>query len=206
MLVQKVVRTLQIMRVVRCFSQINMGVVMIYRLILILLVSGTMIAGSVNAKKNEAHVHGVATLQVVQDKNTLSFDLDSPLENFLGFEHAPRTEKQKQMVTQMIEKLRRPEFIFTLTDKAQCTAGEVKFKSSVLELGVEEKKVKTKNNDHAGIEIAMIFHCRVPTALKEIEVKLFDVFPGMHRLNVQLLGPRGQSFVKLTSRQPRISW
>jgi hypothetical protein len=179
---------------------------MIYRNNLILLFLGVMVVGSVNAKKNEAHVHGVATLQAVQHQNTLQFDLDTPLDNLLGFEHVPRTEKQKQKVSQMLEKLRRPDSMFIFTDKAQCVVGDVNIKSPVLGLGEVEKDMKAKNDEHAGIEVAMTFRCRELKSLKEIEVKLFEMFPGMHRLNVQLVGPRGQSFVKLTPRQPRISW
>ena len=49
------------------------------------------------------HVHGVASLQVAVDGNTLTLNLESPLDNVLGFEHAPRSEKQKAAVRSMDE-------------------------------------------------------------------------------------------------------
>src|SRR5690606_12673416 len=43
------------------------------------------------AHDNKAHVHGSAVLQVVMDGETVELALQSPLNNLLGFEHAPRT-------------------------------------------------------------------------------------------------------------------
>ena len=76
-----------------------------HRWIFISLAWAAVTGGSAMAHEPGAHVHGVATLQVTQDQDTLSIDLDSPLDNLLGFEHAPRTDKQKQAVQQMIENL-----------------------------------------------------------------------------------------------------
>ena len=48
------------------------------------------------AHDNKAHVHGSAVLQVVMDGETVELALQSPLDNLVGFEHAPRTESQKK--------------------------------------------------------------------------------------------------------------
>ncbi|GAA4033211.1 DUF2796 domain-containing protein [Actimicrobium antarcticum] len=153
-----------------------------------------------------AHVHGLAMLQVTQDQNTVSIDLDSPLGNLLGFERAPDTDKQKQAVQQMIEKLRQPEKLFALTAAAQCTAGPVQLTAPVLQLGVPEKGGAEKDGEHAGIEFAVSFHCRMPAALKDLNVNLFNAFSGLHQLDVQVVGPRGQSAAKLTPKQRRLFW
>lgn len=176
-----------------------------HQYIFILFVWG-VICGQARAYEPGAHVHGVATLQVTQDQNTLSLDLDSPLDNFLGFEHAPGNTRQKQAVQRMIEKLRQPETLFVLTAAAQCTAAPVHLKVPVLNLGKTEKGDPAKDSDHAEIAMEITFHCRMPAALKDMEIKLFDAFPGIHRLDAQVVGPRGQSAAKVTIKHPRLSW
>jgi hypothetical protein len=176
-----------------------------------LMVAAAVVAasGNVLAAKTGAHVHGEATLQVVQDGATVTIHLESPLENLVGFEHAPRNDMQKQKVNAMAEKLRQPETLFALTPGAQCKPGSVQLTAPVLNLGGAEKNGRSeqkKDDGHAGLDAEMTFTCAVPAALKEIEVKLFEAFRGIHRIDAQVAGPRGQSAVKLTSRKRRLSW
>jgi len=62
-----------------------------------------------------AHVHGAARLQVAVDGNTLNLQLETPLASLVGFEHAPRTNQQKQALQAMAERLRQAGEIFTPT-------------------------------------------------------------------------------------------
>jgi hypothetical protein len=161
--------------------------------------------GQVLAHEPGAHVHGNATLQIAVDGPTVQLDLDSPLDNLLGFEHAPRSSKEKQAAQAMADTLRRPAALFILTPAAQCTPASVQLTAPVLNLGTPEAGA-AQDGDHADLEAGFAFNCRVPSALKDIEVKLFDAFPGIHRLDTQVAGPRGQAAAKLTTKQRRLSW
>ncbi len=44
------------------------------------------------------HVHGVGTLQLVLEENSLSVELRLPAINVVGFEHAPNDAQQKAAV------------------------------------------------------------------------------------------------------------
>lgn len=153
-----------------------------------------------------AHVHGVAILQVAVDGSTVQLGLDTPLDNLLGFEHAPRTGKEKQAVQAMADMLRHPEKLFIPTPAAQCTPGTVQLDAPVLNLGKAEHNAGEEDGDHADLEAAITFDCRVPSALKGFEVRLFDPFPRIRRLNAQVVGPRGQSAARLTTNQRLLSW
>jgi hypothetical protein len=153
-----------------------------------------------------AHVHGVATLQVTLEQDSLTFALESPLANLLGFEHAPRNDKQKQAVQRMADTLRHPETLFAMPSAAQCAPGPVQLESSALQLGVDGKGDAAQDDGHADIDADMSFRCRVPAALTSFDVKLFDAFPGIRQLNVQMVGPHGQSAATLTAKQRRFSW
>ena len=174
-----------------------------------LTLAAAMTCGHVLAAKPGAHVHGEARLQVIHDGNTVTINLESPLHNLLGFEYAPRTDKQRQRVHAMADQLRRPEALFVLTPAAQCKAGPVQLTAPVLSLGVVEKNDQSRKNDddgHAGLDAEMTFTCGTPAALKDVEVKLFDAFRGIRQLDAQAVGPRGQSAAKLTSKKRRLEW
>lgn len=161
------------------------------------------------AARAGAHVHGEAMLQVVQDGSMVTISLESPLDNFLGFEYAPRTEKQRQKAKAMEESLRQPETLFVLTPEAQCKAGPVQLVAPVLGLNgtAQGNQPKKKEDDeHAGLEAEIRFTCAAPAALKGIEVKLFDAFRGIRRIDAQVVGLRGQSAAKLTSKKRRLAW
>lgn len=169
------------------------------------VVAALLAGGQVLAHEPGAHVHGNATLQIAVDGSTVQLDLDTPLDNLLGFEHAPRSSKEKQAAQAMAATLRHPEALFVLTPAAQCTPGSVQLTAPVLNLGTPEADT-AKDGDHAELEAVISFNCRVPSALKDIEVKLFDAFPGIRQLHTQLAGPRGQAAAKLTTNQRRLSW
>ncbi|MEM7378875.1 MAG: DUF2796 domain-containing protein [Pseudomonadota bacterium] len=52
-------------------------------------------------KALDPHVHGIATLQLVQEGGELAITLDSPAASLIGFEHAPETDAQMAAVEQL---------------------------------------------------------------------------------------------------------
>jgi hypothetical protein len=42
--------------------------------------------------------------------------------------------------------------------------------------------------------------------LRDLEVNLFDPFPGLKRLNVEVAGPKGQKAAQLGPKQRKVSW
>lgn len=148
-----------------------------------------------------AHVHGVAKLQVAVDGNTLTLDFESPLDSLLGFEHMPRNEKQKAAVRAMAERLNKPGGLFLPSPAASCTVQSVKLESPVL-----EPAKKNDGDGHADLDAEFIFKCAQPNELHGMEVKLFDAFSNLRRLDVQVATARGQTAARLTPAQRHVSW
>lgn len=148
-----------------------------------------------------AHVHGIAKLQVAVDGNILTLGFESPLDNLLGFEHMPRNDKQKAAVRAMAERLNKPETLFLPTLAARCVPVSAKLESPVL-----EPEKKTGGDGHADLDADFVFKCAQPGELRGMEVKLFDAFANLRRLDVQVAGARGQAAVRLTPAQRQISW
>lgn len=151
----------------------------------------------------EAHVHGVATLQIAVDGKTLQLNLESPLHSLLGFEHAPRTEKQKAAVMEMENQLRQAGRLFRPTAAAGCSLKSVKLDSLVL---ASDQSPEHGVHDHADLDGEFIFECAHPNELRDIEVKIFDAFPGLKSLKTEAATPRGQRAATLTAAKRRIDW
>lgn len=158
---------------------------------------------SAHAHSNKAHVHGNATMQVVVDGQHIEIDLQSPLDSLVGFEHAPRTEKQKQAIKAVEERFAAPAALFVPSAEAKCTA-----EPAALTMPFKSESTAAKNDKdaHSDLEAVIRFQCEQPAELKGMEVKLFGAFTRLHRLDVQMMTPRGQSAARLTPKQPKLQW
>ena len=179
------------------------------------------------AHGGEKHVHGHAALEVAVDGNRLQLGFRSPLDNLIGFEHAPRTDQQKDAVRRMAAELRKPAQQFVPTAEARCTPDPVRLASEVIDpslLGGEAPpagaakpqtppprdkhghKGHKGDHGHAELEAQFVFRCEQPEKLSGLEVKLFDAFKGLKRIDVQVAGARKQAAARLTPKNRRVSW
>jgi hypothetical protein len=184
----------------------------------LLLAAGVWLPAS--ARAAEAHVHGIGKLDVIAEGADLTLRLESPLDNLVGFERAPRNAKEQAAVRRMAAALR-SEKAFVPTRAAQCRLSGVSLESPVLNdelLGnspppagqahakdAHEAK-HGHGKEHADLVADYAFQCGDPAALVGLEARLFDTFKALERLDVQVVGPRGQTGAKLTLDSRRVSW
>lgn len=159
----------------------------------------------------EPHVHGAAALEIAVDGNTLVVTLESPLDSLVGFERAPRSGAERERVRRAAGRLRDAAAMFRPTPEAGCLAEKVALASPVIEpglLGEPGKPAAAGHGEDGHAELAgeWRFACARPELLKGMEVRLFDAFPGIRRLAVQVAGPRGQSGATLTPKARMLSW
>ncbi|HEX4917573.1 MAG TPA: DUF2796 domain-containing protein [Limnobacter sp.] len=155
---------------------------------------------------DEAHVHGVGELEVVQDGPRVSISLYSPLHNVLGFERAPRTEAEKSRVKASNAQLK-SKGLYDFTPAAQCQQTDVRIRSEVLNPhghGPGADHQHAGGSEHSDVKVIWEFECAKPEAVKEIDVRLFKVFPGFETLQTQALFAKGQVGAKLTSKQSKL--
>jgi hypothetical protein len=156
-----------------------------------LLASGVFAAGP--------HEHGVVKLDVAVEGNRVSLLMDSPLANLVGFERAPRTDAERQRVDTAIAALQAAATLFRVDAAAGCAPGPVSLNASALEgqqAGVEA--------GHADIDASYAFKCGrgVPGF---IDVRLFEAFPSVQRIDVQLVTNTGQAKRTLTRAATRLT-
>ena len=159
------------------------------------LASMTLIGAPALAGK--AHEHGVMKLDVAIEGSTLSIAIDSPLDSFLGFERAPRTDAERKAAADLLTRLRGPDKgapLFSPDAAAQCTLSKAEVDAPVL----EAPKPAAAQGVHADLTASYTYTCAQPGQLKTLGVGLFDVWRRLGRIDVQVAGPQGQSRQTLT--------
>jgi hypothetical protein len=165
----------------------------------LLLLASALTAMPTTAEHREhgTHVHGSGQLNVVLDGTTLEIELDSPAANLVGFEHAPRNADERGQLEQAMARLHDTAALFTLPAAAGCQLQEVK---------VAEEGAGEEEGGHGDINALYRFTCNTPSALRGIELRLFELYPLTERLAVQLIGPGGQQGLTLTPTSRYLSF
>lgn len=149
----------------------------------------------------EVHVHGQARLAVAIDGHTLTLMLESPADSLVGFERAPRTAKERAAVAAMKQTLEQADKLFLPTPAAACKPTRVNLTSPLL-----GSAPKPGHEGHADLDGEFVFKCAQPQYLRDLEVRLFERFPGLKKLNVEVAGPQGQKAAQLSAARSKIGW
>lgn len=183
-----------------------------------------LLAFGTSAVAHEAHVHGIAHMNLLVEKQAVEIDLVTPLANVLSFEHEPETEGQKQEVRDMAAIMRNAGKLFILPADAQCEVKEVSMSSEVIspellsaEVEIEHQGGHEHNehshgggheeeHGHSDLDVDIAFICRNPEKLDGINVGMFKAFPNLHEIEVQMVTPKGQSAAELTPDSAVIRW
>jgi hypothetical protein len=178
-------------------------------------------------RHHEAHVHGVAHMNVAVEGDTVYIEFSSPAANIVGFEHHPETAEQKKAIKASIAKLKAGDKLFKLSSKAQG-----KLTKSVVDTDIanalhpephaehSDEHAKHHKSDkkhgqehhhadeherHSEFKTEYRFVCKKPEKLAHIEVMLFDIFPGIEHIEVQILTEKTQTALELTARKYKIA-
>ncbi|MDE2367230.1 MAG: DUF2796 domain-containing protein, partial [Betaproteobacteria bacterium] len=177
------------------------------------------------------HVHGQAILEIAIDEAMVQVNLNSPLDNLLGFEHAPRNERERKIARTMATKLHQADNLFIFTPAARCRLESARLESPMLSpdllMPVSGNSVGKSgggtsgiskapspapsapvaaSDDHAELDATWNFRCVQPQALQGLDVRLFQAFPGLRRIDAAIAGPKGQSSARLSPTSTRLKW
>lgn len=161
------------------------------------------------------HVHGTARMQLAIEGKSMEVALTAPLDSLLGFEHAPRNDSQRKAVREMMARLNDSATLLIPSAAAQCKGEKPLITAPALE--TKDKPHRhgkhhdahdhAKHEDeHAEIEAVFSFYCTSPAALRGMEVRLFDAFPRLQRLQAEVAAPGKQSAASLTRELRTLSW
>jgi hypothetical protein len=150
-----------------------------------------------------AHVHGQLKLDVVIEGPTVVIEMESPLDNFVGFEHAPKTDDEKKIAESAVAQLRAADQLFKIDPAANCKLGPVTLRSAALGLGKAETHA---GEGHADLDGTFAFNCTNAAAAKFIDLGLFTAFKGARQVDAQIVSPQGQFKRTLKRPSARLAW
>jgi len=148
------------------------------------------------------HEHGVVRIDVAVEPGRVTLLMQSPLANLIGFERAPRNDAERKLVDAALTTLNAAATLFKIDPAAGCTPGPVELNAAALEGGKAD--AAQAEAGHADIDASFSFKCRkvVPAF---VDVGLFAAFPGMQRIDVQLVNGNAQFKRTLTRPATRLS-
>lgn len=155
----------------------------------------------------DAHEHGVASLNVALDGQTLEIQLQSPAMNLVGFEHEAKSDADKAKVAAARQHLEQPQALFALPIEAKCALQDSELDSPLFGGHAHDEHEHADEHGHSDIDASYRFACANAEALQTLELgSFFGTFPGTEKLEVQLIGPNGQQGAELTPRNSRLSF
>jgi len=168
-----------------------------------LMILGALLLPVAGAFAAGPHEHGVVKLDVAVEPGRVTLLMESPLANLVGFERAPRTDAERQRVDAALSILNAAATLFKIDPAAGCTPGTVEMNAAAL--GDEYKPGATPPDaGHADLDASFSFKCKkvVPSF---VDIGLFAAFPGVQRIDVQLITGNAQSKRTLTRPTARLS-
>lgn len=185
-------------------------------------------------RQHDAHEHGHVAMQVVLEGDTLAIEIEAPGMDVVGFEHAPHSDEDKNLIVQALSKLEDAQLMFTLPKKAQCTLSHVHVEHGAIEseehegghsgaedhhadkkghhTGAEDHHADKKGHhadeesNHSAFHGRYEWRCGAPDALKRIQVRYFESFPATDEIEASVIGPNSQTALELTADSAEIKF
>jgi hypothetical protein len=151
--------------------------------------AAALLAGFAQRVAAGPHQHGVGNLEISLDGGALAVRLTLPVESLVGFERAPKNEAEWKRAAAALEKLRATGEWLRPAAAGACALKSARLDGSVLDpAGAAQTK-----GGHADVVADVAFDCKAPAALKTIEVRLFEAFTRLKRIDSKVVTARGAS-------------
>jgi hypothetical protein len=177
---------------------------------LLLITAGAAQGASTAAREQGVHAHGHGVLEVAVEGHELHLALHIPAVNVLGFEHAARTDAQRDAVQHALATFKRGQDLFVPSAAARCALD-----SAEVALGAEAAPAHATEHGHTGktpgpaapaaadgethseLRAEWRFHCAAPDELARVTVKLFEHLLEVEELDARIVTPTLQSATEL---------
>lgn len=176
------------------------------------------------SREQGAHEHGAARLDIALSGKTLELQIEGAAYGFLGFERAPEGAEEVARVEQAQLLLNNASALYAWEAAAGCTAQSARIDAALPEAAAvsadedldhdhdhahdhehEHDHAQEGHDDgHGGHSNWRSYHrfdCSRPEALGAIEVRLFQHFPTLKRIDYQLVTDTAQDGGRLASGQ-----
>jgi hypothetical protein len=149
----------------------------------------------------DAHQHGGASLAVAREGRELFIEFETPLYNLVGFEHAPRTADEVELVNNARATLKQPDRLFAFAGKAGCTARDAVEVHGFADDADDDES----GREHRDILAAYSFDCGDSQRVDSVDVRLFKAFSRLEELDAVYLDDTTQRAQRLTPANARFT-
>jgi hypothetical protein len=158
------------------------------------------VALAAEKRHSEAHVHGVAEINIAVEGSKADVEFRAPAESVMGFEHEARNESDKNKRDVALRTLQTKMNQLVLFDpKLSCKFSEAK--TAIVEENEERSKespAKTaqelkKAGEHREVRATSSVACDKPLAGSRVTFGVYKIFPEVHEIKVQVLSDTKQS-------------
>ena len=145
-----------------------------------------------------AHEHGSASLNIAIDSSTIAMRFESPAVNIVGFEYTTEDAQQQLLIKQAKNNLSNFDAILQLAGAVSCQTVQssanwvTKHEESHEEHEEHEEHDKAPSAEHAEFIAEYHLECTQLNNLTAINVNLFEFFPAISDLDVQVIYSGGQ--------------
>jgi hypothetical protein len=168
---------------------------------LLLATFGSYAQGSAAAVHQHAHVHGVAQLGIAIQDKTVTISLESPLDSVIGFEHRANTPAQQSLIDALQARMKAPQDLFRFDPGAACTLTKSEAESAIF----QPAPVGDASEEHADLDASFEYSCAHPDKLTMLDVGLFQAYPRLKRLDIEVATGQGQFKRNLASPERQIA-
>ncbi|SDD68707.1 ZrgA family zinc uptake protein [Aquimonas voraii] len=167
-------------------------------------------------REQGAHEHGAARLDVALSGGTLELQIEGAAYGFVGFERAPEGAEEVARVEQARLLLNNPSALYGWEPAAGCTVQSARIDADLPEAAgasndhdhdhdhAHEHAHEGHDHGHGGHSSWRVYHrfeCSRPEALGAIEVRLFQHFSKLERIDYQLVTDTAQDGGRLAPGQ-----
>lgn len=163
-----------------------------------------------------SHEHGTGSLNAAIERAKITIVLALPLDVLVGYERAPRTEKERAALLAAQAQLRESG-LFMPASEAGCVLKSatinVPFTGPLAPRGPSSPGSATmpggqavSDGEHADVDAEYVFDCVNAAAGAFVDTTIFKRFPRLYRLDVQRIGLQGQARARLTPKSPALRW
>ncbi|MEL6478091.1 MAG: DUF2796 domain-containing protein [Pseudomonadota bacterium] len=179
-----------------------------------------------------AHEHGVGTLNIAFEGNSVAMEFEAPGADIVGFEHEAESAEDKAKIEAAIGQLARPMDLFTVPAAAGCTVVEAKaalisgddhgddhgdhaHKAEKADdhghghshghgHGDDDHAEEAEGESHTEFHAEYMLNCSAPGNIDAIAFKYFDLFPNAEEVEVQLISDKGSQGFEVERDNPSL--
>ena len=175
--------------------------------LMIAVAAATLTVAAPGGAQQHAHTHGRLAMDVAVDAQAITLQIESPLDGFLGFERAPRTDAERTRVSDLVASLTAADRLFVPDPAAACSLAKVELDSAVLGLGPAGAQASgPAAGEHADIDMNVTFTCARAAEARFIDIRLFEAYERIQTIDAKVASPQGQFKRTVKADAPRLSW